>query len=145
MLLGVGLILIAEETGRILVLKELKSKPIIQKQAGMLSFPLETVKKGEGKYDAVKRLLLEEVGVDISIISLGPIFFGGTMEIFTQIAYTIQAYALCKQEFVVTPNDTDIEFYGWMNPKDLLKCQFIRAEVPPIINLFLSKKRFGYN
>jgi hypothetical protein len=65
------------------------------------------------------------------------------MEILTRIAYTMPAYAICEREFVVIPNDTDIAYHGWKSPRDVLRCRSIRVEVSPIINLFLSKKRFG--
>ena len=142
MLVGVGLLLFAQDTGRMLVLKELKAKEHIKKKVGMLSFPLETVKSGESKANAINRLLHEEVGINQGPLLIHPIFFGGTMEILTAIAYTLPAYAVCATEFVAQPGDDDIEFYGWLEPGELLDL-FVRVEVGPTLEIFLSKERFG--
>ena len=133
MLTGVALILIASSTGRLLVLKELKDKPIIKKKAGMISFPLETVAPGERKEIAVQRLIFEEIGVEVDA---DPIFFGGAFSIIEQ-TQTFAAYAVCDDEFVPTPRDEDVEFYGWLHPRELL-CSGnpLRIEVAPIMKAF---------
>lgn len=133
--IGVGLILMARDTSRILVLKELKNKPLIQKEAGMISFPLETIKPNESKEAAVQRLVQEEIGVDLEI---NPTFFGGEMSIVTN-AKTSAAYAFCDKEFTPSPNDPDVEFFGWLLPHKLLGHKLPkRLEVTPIIKQFLD-------
>jgi len=130
---GVGLILTARSTGRMLVLKELKSKPEIEKIAGMVSFPLETMKNGESKEAAISRLVDEEIG---SAISEKPVFFGGTFSI-VQNANTLAAYAFCDEEFTPKPADDDVEFYGWLHPDELIRPGlFVRKEVGPIMEAF---------
>ena len=134
---GVGLILIAKETGRILVMKELRDKPEIEKKAGMVSFPLETMKNGEQKEETVQRLIEEEIGVSINC-NVCLTFFGDTF-LIVKNAKTLAAFAYCEKEFVPNPEDDDIEFFGWLHPKELLHPQiFVRKEVRQIISLFLS-------
>jgi len=132
---GVGLILIAETTGRLLILRELKSKPEIEKEAGMISFPLETVKNGEAKETALQRLIFEEIGIDLQI---NPTFFGGIFSI-VQNAQTVAAYAFCEKEFKPHPTDNDIEYFGWLLPQELMHHDVpIRKEVLPIIQHLVS-------
>lgn len=132
---GVGLILIARDTRRILVLRELRNKPEIEKLAGMVSFPLETMEEGEDKGQVVRRLVDEEIGIKISE---EPVFFGGDFFIVRN-ARTLAAYAFCDAEFVPRPSDGDVQFYGWLYPDELACSEiFIRKEVGPIIQSFLS-------
>lgn len=134
---GVGLILLARTTGRMLVLRELRGKPEIEKKAGMISFPLETVNPREKKEDAVQRLIVEEIGIPISVL---PVFFGGEFRIINNVI-TLASYGVCGKEFIATPIDDDVEFFGWTTPQELL-CpdKFVRKEVFPVITSFLELK-----
>lgn len=137
--IGVGLILLAKTTGRMLVLRELRSKPEIEKKAGMISFPLETVNLREKKEDAVQRLIAEEIGTPISVL---PVFFGGEFRIISNVI-TLASYGICGEEFIATPMDSDVEFFGWTIPRELL-CpnKFVRKEVYPVITSFLELKLY---
>jgi ADP-ribose pyrophosphatase YjhB (NUDIX family) len=128
---GVGLLLFSNK-GRILVLEELASKPIIQKVKGMLSFPLETLEADERPEDSVHRLMREEVGSFEmqNIQQFGAYFFtypNCKVKIFAFSAHT-------KTEFEAEPADTDVEHHSWMYPQDLLKKPKIRCEVQTIID-----------
>ena len=125
---GVGLIL-NDGQGRILVVRELRDKPLILKEAGMLSFPLETVKEGEDPGETVYRLLQEEIGI-VNITP--PTFFGGTYRIVPH-AITLACTARIKGKITGAPSDgTDTEVVGWMTPEELLKHP-CRREVAPIM------------
>lgn len=130
---GVGVLLFAP-SGRILVMKELVSKPSIGKEAGMISFPLETMRPGESREDTVVRLLFEEIGR--SDLRITPIFFGGEMHIVSN-AVTLACFALLLEgEFEVFPQDNDVIFHEWMYPADLKKYVPIRKEVIPVLEAF---------
>lgn len=137
--IGVGLILLAKTTGRMLVLRELRGKPEIEKKAGMISFPLETAKQGERKENTAQRLIIEEIGIPLFA---SPVFFGGEFQIVSN-AITLASYGVCNNEFVATPKDNDVEFFGWMFPKEMLNPNnFVRKEVCPIITSFLKLKLY---
>ena len=58
---AVGAIITAED-GRILVVQETQDKPVFDKRCGDWSFPAETLKEGEAVFEALSRLISEEVG-----------------------------------------------------------------------------------
>lgn len=130
---GVGIVLFGP-TGRVLVLRELKSKPHNGKHAGMLSIPFETIEDGETKESALGRLIYEEIGVKITA---PPVFF---REFFIELSdnQCVQLFVFngnVDREFVARPNDTDVEHYGWMSPQDILQLdsQNRRQEVALIL------------
>ena len=135
---GVGLLLF-DPQGKIFILRELQSKPHYNKVAGMLSPPLETVEQGETNPLALKRLVYEEIGVSIQY---SPKFF---KEILIKLSkkYSVKLYMYTgnvKKQFIGKPNDTDIEYYGWMKPNEILnlKPNEKRIEVDTIIQLYLN-------
>lgn len=135
---GVGLIVMAKETGRILTLKELGDKLSVEKKSGMISFPLETMESGERKEETVKRLMIEEIGM---LIEGNIIFFGGDFFIVKN-ARTLAAFIYCEEEFIPRPTDTDVEFFGWMNLSELMNPEaFVRKEVRPILDCFSKLTR----
>ncbi len=132
---GVGLLLI-EPNGKLLVLKELQNKPHIRKEAGMLSFPLETIKEGELFEDTLLRLVTEEIGIPIELKEVQKI---GTFD-FKHDTCEARVYmfiAHVNKAFVAKPTDTDIDFHGWMDPNELLNIKHKRVEVQPILNSYL--------
>lgn len=127
---GVGLLLLSNK-GRLLILKELESKPIIQKVEGMLTFPLETVELHEGHSDTLERLLTEEVGT-VTMHALRQL---QSFEfIHPDCKVRIHMYsAKVNAEFVAEPADSDVIHHGWMTPIQLLEHAHKRIEVDPII------------
>ncbi len=131
---GVGLVLVAVSSGRILVLKELEDKPAFKKTAGEKTVPLETIKPGEIFEDALKRLRKEEIGTEFNFI-FPPIRFGGEIQIpGIKNVFALPCLGFCDDEFEANPTDTDIAFEGWMSPEELLKKNPLRNLVPPIIS-----------
>jgi len=140
-LVGVGLLLFTQEKNpRLFVVRELKGKPALCKEAGMISFPLETCKEVDGSLEGtVARLVEEEIGLSMSAIDLCGIdperfrLIPGRSDVDTRYGYGI---FLGNPEQFFHPKDDDIEFAGWMSCESLLN-SFIRAETAPIINHFL--------
>lgn len=133
---SVGLVLFDPE-GRILVLKELESKPHYGKMAGMLSVPIETVEDGENNDQALVRLVDEEVGVPID----GTLSFFQELRVRLNNSYTERMYiykGVCRLAFVAKPKDTDVQFFGWMLPQRILELpkEQRRLEVDPVVKLF---------
>ena len=138
---GVGLLLF-EPTGKLLVLRELESKPYYNKKAGMLSPPLETIEKGETNRQAVQRLIYEEIG---GSVEEKPCFFESFLiKLSKEFSVRLHVYRCNTQkEFVAYPNDTDIEYYGWMHPYEILELatQKRRREVEPILLSYLHNHK----
>jgi 8-oxo-dGTP pyrophosphatase MutT (NUDIX family) len=115
---GVALFLEASETGRILVLRELQTKPGI-KERGMLSIPAETSRSEEGDKETLERLFWEEIGIDpipCEKIALrhwinGKIFRADVSLFVGSV----------DREFFPSPQDEeDVTFHAWMYPQELL-------------------------
>lgn len=148
MITGVGFLLfsIIDKIPKLFVVRELKSKPEICKEAGMLSFPLETFnKKDQTTHGTILRLLHEEIGVSkksIIICKIVPRRFKlipGRNDVETIYGYGI-FLGNPNQNF--NPYDDDIIFVGWMTIRELL-AQKTRVEVHPIIDDFLTREILG--
>ena len=136
---GVGLVLF-DLIGRILLLKELKSKIHYCKVAGMLSVPIETIEEGESNDQALRRLIVEEIGVPIEA---KPTFFKELMiklnGTFTERLYVYTG--MCEESFVARPTDTDIVYFGWMFPRQIMNLPLgqKRVEIEPILRSYLEQ------
>ena len=132
---GVGLLLLSNK-GRLLILEELEAKPLIQKEAGMLTFPLETVKTGESHERSLRRLLVEEVGIieTEDFTQLGWFEFKHPQCEVKILTYVAQV----ESEFIARPSDSDVAHKGWMSPTQLLDHHHKRLEVNPIIAAYLE-------
>ena len=132
---GIGFFL-SSPAGKILMVRELKSKPHYGKSAGMLSVPFETIEDGETKESAIRRLIHEEIGgIEIEIIT-EPVFFKEFLIKLSAIhSVRLSVFTgIVADEFAAHPNDTDVEYYGWMSLQDILRLNpsGVRQEMIPI-------------
>jgi predicted NUDIX family NTP pyrophosphohydrolase len=135
---GVGLIVIAGNTGKILTVKELEDKPVIKKRAGMRSFPEETVRRNESIADAMQRLMIEEIGVtinrDINYFIQDKVVVSDLPQVLMSVGF-IQV----PMEFDVIPVDIDIIFGGWHTVEEMLSGKILtRIETGPILEVYKS-------
>jgi hypothetical protein len=135
---SVGLLLL-DNLGRILLLKELESKTHYGKVAGMISIPIKTIEEGETSDQALNRLIIEEVGAPICA---SPAFFE-EFTIMLNGTYTerLRVFTgVCTKSFVAHPNNTDIVCLGWIKPRELLSVSpgLRRVEVEPVLWSFLA-------
>lgn len=141
---GVAFLLFAKVDNdlKLYAIKELTSKPAIFKEAGMISFPLETMEEeDDGVVErTLLRLIDEETGIPIKYIVIGDIIKKDLIlipqrkDIIFNYAYGFfignpQAVSIFK------PKDTDIVFAGWKSVNELLK-SFRRVEVEPLMAHF---------
>ena len=148
--LGVGLLLMAKIEGlvKIFTIRELEDKPRFSKQAGMLSFPIESFnpERDMNEFDTMQRLIDEEIGVPIDQISLMGIIpkifhpIPGRSDI--DIIYGVAGF-LGDPDRKFHPIDDDIEFAGWLTPRELLAIPSIRVEVEPIIVDYFTYRHTG--
>lgn len=66
-IMGVAAVILSED-GKVLVVEETEDKPQLDKKAGDISIPAETIEEGETEFEALIRLLEEEVGVREGIV-----------------------------------------------------------------------------
>lgn len=137
-LTGIGFILFNYK-GEIFTIKELKSKPEYFKEAGMISFPLETQEDFDnGDVDTVERLIEEEMDLrlrkhiycfvrDKNDFSLIP----GRSDIVTRYHFGFLNKKAPINDIKIV--DREIEFNGWLNPTQLFLSDLIRVEVRPIL------------
>lgn len=124
---SVGLLLFAPDK-KMLIIKELTDKVQYEKVAGMLSVPIETVEPGENTLQALRRLVVEEVGFnsdshEMTTLDDIKLSFQTTLRIVLNSSYTeiMTVYVgRCQNSFVASPGDDDIEYYGWMTADELL-------------------------
>jgi hypothetical protein len=137
-LTGVGFVLF-NHRGEIFTVKELKSKPEYSKEAGMISFPLETQEDFDnGDTDTVERLIEEEMDPrlrahiscfvrDKNDFNLIP----GRPDIITRYHFGFLTKKAPIDDIKIV--EEDIKFHGWMNPTRLFLSDLIRVEVRPIL------------
>ena len=148
-LVGVGFLLFALKDGQVklFVVEELTSKPAILKEAGMVSFPLETYEERDGShFQTVVRLIDEEMGIPREQVTIYDIFprafqgIHGREDIIVFYGYGIFT-GDADENFC--PNDPEVSFAGWKTITDLLACHKQRVEVGPILSHFVSSGAYG--
>ena len=135
---GVGLLQF-DGLGRMFLLEELIAKPHINKLAGMLSCPLETMKPDESKDRALERMIFEEIGVEIT--PTPKIFDTLLIPLSEEYSVLLSMYVGKSDEsFISYPNDTDVKHFGWMYPVNVLRLapQKRRIEVSPILDAYFK-------
>ncbi len=146
-IVGVGLLLFWSGNGspKMFTIKELKGKPELCKEKGMISFPLETYKEEDGSHHGtINRLLEEEVGISpkqvrvYSIISEGFNLIPGRKDIQTYYGYGV-FLGDPDQSFI--SQDNDVVFAGW-KPLITLSSYPLRVEVVPVLKHFLSRGHY---
>ncbi len=139
---AVGLILLCRHGSHILTIEERKDKPAIEKKAGMVSFPLETLEDGESYDDALRRLLKEEIGIAYNNITLP-----GQCGVFSRqfesgiIAHYVIYMSQCRGTIRYDPHDDDVVFHGWLRPHDLETYPCIRIEVRHFLDVCMANGR----
>lgn len=149
MIVGVGLILYRiDDYGRmrIMVVRENRAKPLIGKEAGMLSFPLETQEtQDEGSIiRTMRRCAGEELG--ISPNQMGKCFpvaiefrlFPDVEECDIVTRYGIARY-IGIPDHAVSSFSRETEVVGWMTVPELLAQPLIRVETRPICEHFIRE------
>ncbi|NCU42386.1 MAG: NUDIX hydrolase [Candidatus Moranbacteria bacterium] len=131
---GVALFLMALETGRILVVKELQGKAGI-KEKGMLSIPAETSRPEEGDRDTLERLFHEEIGIDPLLCEkVALLHWINGRDFRADVSLFVGSVV---REFPTSPQDEeDVAFHAWMHPEELL-ASWIRPGVAESTEYFL--------
>ncbi|NCU41216.1 MAG: NUDIX hydrolase [Candidatus Moranbacteria bacterium] len=131
---GVALFLVALETGRILVVKELQSKTGI-KEKGMLSIPAETSHPEEEDRDTLGRLFHEEIGIDpILCEKIALLHWINGRDFRADVSLFVGSV---DREFPPSPQDgEDVAFHAWMYPEELLS-SWVRSGVAESTEHFL--------
>ena len=146
-IVGVGLILYhidGQGRMRIRVVREKRAKPLIGKEAGMLSFPLETQEtQDEGSIiRTMRRCAGEELGIppermdECFPVATEFRLFPGVEEFDIVTRYGIARYIGTFDAGFSSPSG-ETEAVGWMTVPELLAQPLIRVETRPICEHFL--------
>jgi len=144
---GLGLLLFAFVDGRpsMYTVKELRSKPAISKEAGMVGPPFETMEDGDnGTTGTLMRLLSEETPFPAELITICEVvpqkfnLIPNRPDIFTLYGYGTYNGDPYK---IGNPKDNDIEFAGWRSVAELHSMfeknrNSLRVETLPILGHF---------
>ena len=141
--IGIGLILLHNES--LLTVRERESKPQYYKEAGMLSFPLETFEEEDGDFrGTINRLLCEELGIsreEVELWGMAPENFRlipGRTDV--EIYYGVGIFRGDPARSF-HPKGDDVDVVGWKTPAELMAEDPIRIEVVPILKDFSKKSR----
>lgn len=115
MITGVVLLLF-DDSGRMLLVRELGSKPQLGKYAGQVSPPMETVRDDEDLPTAICRLIAEEIGVGTDF---KPVLFRSFDDIIPDVILVVFC-GRCGSAFEAVPQDDDIEYAYWDRPEAIL-------------------------
>jgi hypothetical protein len=138
---GIGLILVANGTGRIYTIRELVAKPMIGKEAGMISFPLETIERGETCCDTIRRMVDEEI-TGCSFEQISGLFISPNLLMLVPGVCAHVAWGYCDREFTSVPRDPEVVHYGWCSCADLISQKsFVRIETRPSLEIFLDEEK----
>lgn len=148
-IVGVGLILYhidGQGRMRIRVVREKRAKPLIGKEAGMLSFPLETQEtQDEGSIiRTMRRCAGEELGIppermdECFPVATEFRLFPGVEEFDIVTRYGIARYIGTFDAGFSSPSG-ETEAVGWMTVPELLARPLIRVETQPICDHFLRE------
>ena len=149
LIVGVGLLLyrtLPNGTMQILVVRENRAKPLIGKEAGMLSFPLETqeIQDEESVIRTMQRCAGEELGISpnqmVECFSVAIEFrlFPDVEEYNIVTRYGIARY-IGIPDHTVSSLSRETEVVGWMTVPELLAQPLIRVETRPICEHFIRE------
>ena len=120
---GVAAVILSQD-GKILVVQETGSKPILDKKAGDWSIPAETIEDGETEFGALLRLIEEELGENGDIICdpendwIGDYQFGGNADIWGR-AYLLFFNGTSETPRFFTAEREEVINHHWINPQDI--------------------------
>ncbi len=137
---GVVVVVHCESTNKFLIIKELKSKPIICKESGMLAFPSETVEPEDGQNPLVtaRRCVNEEIGS--GLVKDDDIFVREKpLETLPHDVRVYVAWVSVDEEFEPNEMDDDVEFHDWLDEEEICegaKVVKFRVETMPALRVF---------
>ncbi|TSC75324.1 MAG: hypothetical protein G01um101430_531 [Parcubacteria group bacterium Gr01-1014_30] len=135
---GVALI-VRNQIGLILVLRELETKPEIGKHAGMFSIPMETVEPGEHDVQAIKRLIEEELPGLISKIKVVQTRFG-LYRVGHRTWATLYT-ATASDDSLPDPQAVGVAGHQWVSPPEALALH-LRRGAREMIEDYISGRSF---
>lgn len=120
---GVAAVILSQD-GKILVVQETEDKPRADKKVGDWSIPAETIKEGETEFEALLRLIEEEVGEKGDIVCNPAEDWIGDyqLEIETDIwgrAYLLHFSGTSKTSRSFTAERGEVINHHWIKPNEI--------------------------
>lgn len=143
-IMGVAAAILSED-GKVLVIEETEDKPRLDKMAGDVSIPAETIKEGETEFEALIRLLDEEVGMREGMICNPGDDWIGDYQLRKGKGIWGRAYLVHFQGRSDSSNSfraegEEVVNHRWINPEDIRQMPR-RAGVLEILEDFSAGRR----
>ena len=114
--------LIVNQKGEVLILRE-SSVHDTNTQVGLYQLPGGRLDKGESFFDALRREVMEEVGLEIEPIR--PLYVGEWSPVMKGVTHQIVAiFILCKTKTTKVRLSDEHDAFKWIDPKDHKKYKF---------------------
>lgn len=122
-IMGVAAVILSEDD-QVLVIEETEDKPQLDKKAGDISIPAETIKEGETEFEALIRLLEEEVGVREGMVCNPETDWIGDYQLRKRSGIWGRAYLVHfqgKSDSLkgFTSKGDEVVNHHWINPEDI--------------------------
>lgn len=122
-IMGVAAVILSED-GKVLVIEETENKPQVDKMTGDISIPAETIKEGETEFEALIRLLEEEVGVREGMVCNPEVDWIGDYQLGKRTGIWGRVYLIHFQGRSDSPRgfsskDREVINHRWINPVDI--------------------------
>lgn len=143
-IVGVAAIILSQD-GKILVVQETEEKPVVDKRAGDWSIPAETIKEGETEFEALLRVIEEEVGENGDITCnpendwIGDYRLGGGINIWGRV-YLLHFKGTSETPRSFTAERKEVINHRWINP-DEIKNMSRRGGILEIVEDFQAGRR----
>lgn len=122
-IIGVAALILSED-GKVLVIEETVDKPQFDKEAGDISIPAETIKERETEFEALIRLLEEEVGVREGMVCDPKDDWIGDYQLRKGTGYWGRVYLInfqgsSESHLRFKAKDREVVNHRWINPEDI--------------------------
>jgi len=141
---GVVAVILSQDE-KVLIVQETENKPILDKQSGDWSFPAETIEKGESEFEALLRLIKEEVGENGDIECdpendwIGDYQFGQGVNIWGR-AYLLYFDGSSVTRRTFSAERSEVINHRWINPQEIKNLPRRRGMLEVVDDFIAGKK-----
>lgn len=143
-IMGVAAIILSQD-GKILVIQETGNNPVLDKRVGDWSIPAETIEEGETEFEALLRLIKEEVGENGDIRCrpendwIGDYRLGDKVNIWGR-AYLLHFDGISTMQRTFTAEREEVINHHWIDPQEIRNLPRRRG-VLEIVEDFMAGQR----
>lgn len=122
-IMGVAAVILSED-GKVLVIEETENKSQLDKMAGDISIPAETIEEGETEFEALIRLLEEEVGIKEGMVCNPEVDWIGDYQLKKGTGiwgrtYLVHFQGRSDSPRTFTAKDEEVINHRWIDPPEI--------------------------